>query len=215
MNEITQPEPVTADLSPAPDAAPKATRAPRKPQHAAEVVKVELQKYQILRRQLEDMDGMDIQTLTDTLEGETDLREVLLVLVDEIKERESAANGIGTYIADLQARKGRYDKTVETLRTVVLQAMDRAGLDKIAGERCTLSTRPVAPKLVVEDEALVPAAFFTPGAPKLDKDALLQAVNARLDKLATCTTDEEKAAVEDIPGATLSAPGISLTIRVK
>src|SRR4051794_5127625 len=93
----------------------------------------EVERWRDLRAQLENVEGMDEKCLTDTLEGESDLKEALLFLECEVAEREAMAEAAALRIKDLQARKGRIEGTAETLRNIILQAMDRAGIDKIQG----------------------------------------------------------------------------------
>lgn len=169
-----------------------------KPDRAILAVGEELSKTVALRQQLEEMD-LDEQTLLDTLEGATDLNECLLMLADEINERQAMLVGLKAYIDDLQSRKSRVEKTSETLRNIILHAMDRAGIKSIPGERVTLSTRATSPKLEVVDEAQIPSEFWKPQAPALDKKAVLDALKDG----------------QDISGAQLGNGGISLTIRIK
>ena len=146
-------------------------------------------------RQFED----DPQTLLDTLEGETNLHEALLAIADRVMELKGQAAGVKARIEDLTERKTRLEKSAETLRTVILQAMDTAGLKTVPGDCVTLSMRDTPPGLIVSDEAVIPASYWLPQPPKLDKKALLAALK---DK-------------KDAPGAELSNGGISLTMRVK
>lgn len=141
----------------------------------------------------------DPQTLLDTLEGETELHEALLLVADRIVGLQSQATGVKARIEDLTGRKDRLEKSAETLRTVILQAMDTAGLKTIPGACVTLSLRQTGPKLIVSDEAAIPADYWVTQPPKLDKKTLLAALN---DKKV-------------VPGSELSNGGISLTMRTK
>jgi len=161
-------------------------------------VSEQLAEWQGLRRQL-DAPDIDPQTMLDTLEGATDLHEALIDVAKEVMEREAANVGLSSLIADLQDRKRRNESTADALRTIILQAMDTAGIPQIKSDFCTLSKRDTKGKLVVVDEALIPAKFFVPQEPVLDKKALSAALEAK----------------EEVAGATLSNGGISLTIRVK
>jgi hypothetical protein len=161
-------------------------------------VKAELSKWAELRQQLESPE-IDAQTMLDTLEGATELHEALLLLADEIAEREAHNTGLAKRISDLQDRKSRNEHAVETLRNIILQTMDRAAIPSVRGDACTLSMGKVAPAVLIEDEASLPARFFVPQDPKLDKAALKQALKDG----------------EAVPGARLGNGGISLTIRTK
>lgn len=167
--------------------------------HIVNKVGRELSGYQRLREQLEQGHDLDPATLLDTLEGETELHESLLVVYEEIMENISLLSGLDSTIEALQVRAGRLKKTNETLRNVILSAMDKAGLKTIKGPLATLTARKGKPAAIIDEESDIPSKFFTPQPPKLDKKAVKNAL------------DEGEA----IPGAHLSNGSISLTIRVK
>jgi hypothetical protein len=163
------------------------------------VVGQQLQHWQALRAQLEQMEDIDEQALLDTLDGETNLHEVLLQLEEEIHEREALAEVIDLRIKVLHDRRERVQKTADTLRNIVLQAMDTAGIPKIQGVSATLSVRQFAPEAIIEDESLIPSEYFKARDPVLDK----KAINAAVKEGAV------------IPGVSMSNGKISLTIRRK
>ena len=144
-------------------------------------------------------ENLDPQALLDTLEGENDLSEVLQRVASQVLEYEALAKATQLRIDDLQARKARTVKAAETLRAIVLQAMDTANLPKVAGPEMTLSFRQTAGSAVIDDESQIPAAFFKPVAPKLDKKAVTDALKDG----------------QTVKGAHLSNGALSLTIRVK
>lgn len=158
----------------------------------------ELSRYQEIKARLAG-DDVDPQALLDTLEGETELHEACLVVAESVQEHEDLAAALAIRIQDLTARKSRLEASADTLRNIILMAMERAGLDTIKGPLATLSKRTVAPSLVVEQDEMIPARFFKAADPKLDRKALKAALDAG----------------EVIPGARLSNGGIGLTIRTK
>lgn len=141
----------------------------------------------------------DPKLILDTIEGETNLAEACCVVLEQTAEDEILIEGLKAKIDELQVRKGRMEKSVETRRNVILMAMDKAGLQTIKSPLGTMSVRAVAPKTVVSDEAQIPARFWKAGEPKLDKDAVTAALKAG----------------EPVPGASLSNGGLSLSVRVK
>lgn len=141
----------------------------------------------------------DPKLILDTIEGETNLAEACAVVLEQTLEDEILLEGLGVKIAELQTRKGRMERSIESRRGIILMAMDKAGLHTIKSPLGTMSVRPTQPKLVVKDEAVIPARFFKPQDPKLDRAALAEALKAK----------------EVIPGAELSNGGVSLSIRVK
>lgn len=158
----------------------------------------ELTRWQELRQQLEAVES-DPAALLDTLDGETELTDVLLLLSDEIAERQAMAQAVKERIAEMQARKSRLDASAETLRNVIIMAMERAGLEKITADFCTLSVGKVARKMEIVEESEIPARFWTTQPPKLDRQALTAALKDG----------------EAVAGARLDNGGINLTIRRK
>lgn len=150
-----------------------------------------------LRQQLGE--DCDPKLLLDTIEGETNLAEACVFVLEQTHEDEILIEGLDAKIKELQVRKGRMEKSVADRRTIILMAMDRAGLSTIRSPLGTLSVRPTQPKAAITDEAIIPAKFFKPQDPKLDKTAVLDALKAG----------------ETVPGASLSNGGIQLSIRVK
>lgn len=162
------------------------------------VVRDELTDYLKLKALLEAEES-DPQAILDTLEGETNLHEALLLIADSALDDETMAEAVGLRIKALQERRSRAEVTAEHKRALIIMTMERAGLKTIKGVGATLSIRDVAPKVVVEDESAIPSSFFVPQEPKLDKKALTETLREG----------------RKVPGATLSNGGVSLTIRVK
>lgn len=150
-----------------------------------------------IRQMLGETD--DAQLILDTIEGETDLAEACVAVLEECNEDEILIKGLAVHIADLTTRKGRMEKSVETRRNIILMAMEKAGLGTIRSPLGTMSARPTPPKAVIADEALIPAKFWKPSDPKLDRAALVDALKSG----------------EQIPGASLSNGGVTLSVRVK
>lgn len=136
----------------------------------------EIQRWKQLREDLETVEGMDEKCLFDTIDGETKLTDILLQIDEEIQERENHAEAIAARIKQLQDRKARHEKAIETLRTVILRAMDSADIKKIEGACATLSVVNQVGALEIENEAEIPSEFFIPQDPKLDKKKLSAAL---------------------------------------
>ena len=75
--------------------------------------------------------------------------------------------------------------------------MEKAGLTKLVQPDFTASFRPTAPRLVVTDKHEIPAEYWRPQPPKLDRVRLLSALRAGLQ----------------ICGATLGNGAITLAVR--
>jgi hypothetical protein len=169
--------------------------------NAITFVSNEATKYAKLKEQLQAAE-LDEQCILDTLEGETNLNEALAEVAQSALEDEAMAEGLTGLIQSLQERKSRMEKSGENKRTLIIMAMERAGLKSVKQPNATLSVRATKPKVVVTDESLVPAQYFKPVDPVLDRAALKTAL-------------ESQNYGDKIPGAELSNGGVSLTIRVK
>ncbi len=160
----------------------------------------ELTHHQYLRQQLEaQFPNADEETLLDTLEGMTNLNEMVAEVIRSRLDDLALIAALRTRIADMQARLGRLEERAEKKKEIVATVMERAGLKKLMQPDFTLSLRPTSPPLVVVDEAQIPDAFWKPQAPKLDRQGLIGALkNGR-----------------DVPGATLGNGGMTISVRTK
>lgn len=145
-----------------------------------------------------DLIGDDAEAIASTVEGETDLHEVLIRAVARVVELNGMLDGIGRIVADLAARKDRLQTQRDNLRTLIAVGMEAGQLKRIETGLATVSLRPVPPKVEVTNEAEIPPRFWKPQDPKLDKKALLDALKAK----------------EAIPGATLSNGGVTAAFKV-
>jgi hypothetical protein len=150
-----------------------------------------------LRDTLSKLPDMDEETTRDTIEGETDLHGAIAGVVDLLTDTEIGIAGLKAHIETMQARLARCTRRADFLRSAVEQAMVIGEIKTIELPTGTLSLSRRAPGLIITDEARIPAEFWRPQDPALDKKALKEALK---DK-------------KDIPGATLSNGSLSLTIR--
>lgn len=160
-------------------------------------INAELREAMKLRQMLGE--DVDPTLLLDTIEGETNLAEACAVVLEQTHEDEILIEGLDAKIKELQTRKGRMEKSIESRRGIILMAMDRAGLHTIRSPLGTMTARPTPPKTTITDEALIPARFWKPSDPKLDRAAVAEALKAG----------------EAVPGAALSNGGLTLSVRIK
>lgn len=152
-----------------------------------------------LRESLAKLGETDPDLILDMTEGETSLFECIDALLLRIASDKALVVGTDSVIADLEARKRRVEKRIEFDRGLIEQAMAIAELPKIERPAATLSLANRPPALRVDDEAAIPAEFWTTGAPKLERKALTDALKSG----------------RTIPGAALSNAAPSLTVRIK
>ncbi len=141
----------------------------------------------------------DDQCLLDTLEGATNLHEILISIVGTAVEADTMAEAQKLRIAALQERKARYERRADRLRAFVLQIMESAGLKSIEAPEFTFGTRPTPQKVIVTNPESLPTEYLRQKAPEPDLSAIGKALKAG----------------EEIPGAILGNGGTTLQIRTK
>ena len=163
-------------------------------------LKSELNKHELFREKLKvEFPDEDEETLADTLEGMTDLTDMIAATLRSANEDKAQMKGLSDYINLLQERGERIGLRHATKRELCLDAMERADIHKITEADFTASLRSTPQKVVVVDEAKIPLEYFKTPAPVLDKRSLLAV-------LQSDTT---------IEGATLSNPARTISIRTK
>jgi hypothetical protein len=109
--------------------------------------------------------SVDEETLADTLEGLTDIHEVLAAVVRSALLDEAMVDGLKGHMQRLQARLDRLAERASERRRVARDAMAEADIKKVVAPDFTLSLRPVPPALVVIDEARSLNLTGYPGIP--------------------------------------------------
>jgi hypothetical protein len=142
---------------------------------------------------------IDEQTLADTVEGLTDVHEILGAILRAALADEAMATGLKCRLADMQDRLGRLQDRAAKRRQIVKDAMVELDLKKIAAPDFTASIRPGMPALVVLNEDAVPKTYWEPGEPRLRRQIL---------------ASDLKGGAE-IAGATLSNPEPVLSVRTR
>ena len=156
--------------------------------------------YRAVRERIRTQDpDLDEQTLTDTVEGLTDLHEILAAIVRAALADEALATGLKSRIAEMQERLERLQERAAKRRQVVKDTMVELDLKKLTAPDFSASVRPGMPALLVIDEAAVPSIYWEPREPRLDRQGLLA---------------EHKQGSE-ITGVTLSNPEPVLSVRTK
>ena len=139
----------------------------------------ELSNYTVLReRLLAEIPDLDAETLADTLEGITDLKEMLAEVIRSALEDEALAAGLSTRLSDMKARLERLETRAKRKRQLALKTMGEADMAKLEQPDFTASLRHAAPALDVVAEDKIPAAYWKPQPFKLDRQGLLQALKA-------------------------------------
>lgn len=167
---------------------------------AAAALPTELARHKYFRdRLLAELPGLDHEALADTLEGLTDLREMLSEVIRSALDDEALASGLGLRLADMKARLERLSSRAQRKRALILHTMQEAKIGKIAEADFTASLRQGSVTLDVFAEDRIPADYWRPQPAKLDRQALLTALKAG----------------QVIDGTTLLPPQAQLSVRAK
>jgi hypothetical protein len=141
----------------------------------------------------------DEDTLRDTLEGITDLHEMIAAVIRSALVDEALQAGLRTRLDEMRQRLTRIEERGAKKRQLALEAMCEAGLKKLEQPDFTASARAGLPPLVVVAEPEIPEPYWVPQSPKLDRQSLL----ADLKRGAT------------IHGVQLGNPKPCLAVRTK
>jgi len=167
-----------------------------------EQIAAEAEAVKLLRLALGN-DADDAELFRDMIEGETSFFEIIDAIFELIQQDGELVTGIKKRADDLSARRGRIEDRIAMRRAKIETALMVYG-DKVERPEATFSIRQNPPSVVVSDEMLIPAKYWKPGEPKLDKTLLSADLKALKDQPDA----------EPIPGATLNNAPQSLTIRV-
>jgi hypothetical protein len=142
---------------------------------------------------------IDDQTLADTVEGLTDLHEIVAAIVRAALADEALATGLKGRIAEMQDRLERLQDCAAKRRQIAKDVMLELDVKKITAPDFTVSIRSGLPALQVLDEAAVPSIFWQPVAPRLKRQELLSELKGG----------------GEIQGVALSNPEPVLSVRVR
>jgi Siphovirus Gp157 len=156
--------------------------------------------YRAVRDRLRTEDPqIDDQTLADTVEGLTDLHEILMAVIRAALADEALATGLKGRIAEMEDRLGRLQDRASKRRQIAKDVMVELDLKKLTAPDFTASIRPGMPALMVIDEAAVPSIYWEPREPRLNRQGLVADL-----KQGT-----------EIMGVSLSNPEPVLSVRTK
>lgn len=143
--------------------------------------------------------GDDEEAKVDTIEGETNLLEVIDATLSRLAELEDIEAAIADRIKSLKMRQERMANGQEVIRLAIMRAMGAVDLRKLERPEATLSVGRTPQKVVVTSEADLPSEYMRERAPVPDLKLIGEAL-----KGGTA-----------VPGAELSNGGETLSVRRK
>ena len=156
--------------------------------------------YRAIRDRIRTQDPqIDEQTLADTVEGLTDLHEIVQAVIRAALADEALARGLKCRISDMQGRLDRLEERASKRRQIAKDVMVELDLRKLNAPDFTASIREGIPALMVLNEDAVPSIYWQPSEPRLKRQELAY---------------ELKQGAE-IAGAALSNPEPVLSVRVR
>lgn len=137
-------------------------------------LEVEISKYQQLKdRLLLAHPNVDEETAFDTLEGITNLHEMIAAVIRSALVDEALGIGLRSRLDDMKQRLGRLEERAAKKRQLALEAMNDVGLRKLEQPDFTATARIGSPSLVVIAEDAIPQDYWVPQTPRLDRQGLL------------------------------------------
>ena len=156
--------------------------------------------YQAVKlRVCEGHPDLDEETLADTVEGLTDLQDIVAAILRSAVTDEALGKGLRSRISDMQERLSRLEDRASKRRQIARDVMVEADIKKITAPDLTVSIRAGTPAVVITDESLVPPQYWEPRDPRLNRQSL--AVDLKSG--------------QSIEGAILGNPEPILSVRVK
>lgn len=159
----------------------------------------------IIKKQIDNL-GIAYPELRDddddwviALGSETDLDELLTVLVRRIEDARALVDGTDGRMKELQERQARFNRRIEGHRALILKLLQAANIQKRELPEATVSLRVIPPKVVGEVDA------------KTLPDELV-IIERKPDKAAIKRALQEG---RQVNGCQLSNGGEGVTIRIK
>ncbi len=160
----------------------------------------ELTHHQYLRERLvADFPDADEECLHDTLEGLTNLTDMLAEVLRSALEDQAFSAALRGRVGDMQARLSRIEERARKKRDLVRAVMERADVRKLTEPDFTVSLRPSRAPLVLTDEEAIPGDYWKPQPAKLDRQGLLAAL----------------AGGKEVSGALLGNAPMTISVRTK
>jgi hypothetical protein len=175
----------------------------------------------------------DTDLLKDMIEGETNLFETVDRILLQIALDQANLVGIDKAQSTVEVRRKRIESRVDTMRTMLASALEIVEEKRFERPLATITLKPTPRKVLVTDEAAIPAQFWKTPDPTLSKKDLADAIKdyeetlqGKLDEIKAAIeagvisvdqakehTERVRAAFPAIPGAELDGGGATVQIK--
>src|SRR5476649_1163119 len=126
--------------------------------------------YRTVRERIRAQDPqIDEQTLADTVEGLTDLHEIVTAVIRAVLSDEALVLGLKCRISDMQGRLDRLQDRASKRRQIAKDVMVELDLKKLNAPDFTASISEGIPSLMVINEDAVPSIYWQPSEPRLNR----------------------------------------------
>jgi hypothetical protein len=133
----------------------------------------------------------DEQALADTVEGLTDLHEIVTAVIRAALSDEALVLGLKCRISDMQGRLDRLQDRAAKRRQIARDVMVELDLKKLNAPDFTASIREGTPSLMVIDEDAVPSIYWQPSEPRLNRQELAYELKQGAEIAGVALTDPE------------------------
>jgi hypothetical protein len=140
----------------------------------------------------------DEELRSDMIAGETDAHKIIARALEARQEAETLAGAIKAREVDLSARRSRYERKSDAMKSLIRNIMRAANLQKLTLPEATLSILAPRQTVGIEDLDAIPQGYYRT-VKQADKEAIKQAL----------------AGGAEIPGAILVTGSSGLMIRTK
>jgi hypothetical protein len=166
---------------------------------AVRTAKVDIRRALAILELCPDLE-LDEQLKLSTLEGETELNEIVSLLLAENEDDEGNIDSIKAQIETRRERIARFERRIEARKNAIVSLMDTAQITKLPLPEATVSLRTLKARPKVIDADQLPDEFVT-----------IETIR----KPNTKAIDAAFARGQPIPGVTIANGGASLSVRRK